>query len=277
MSAPSRYKISTPLGSGTYGKVYLATLTTPLPLPTGEKLPTGTQVAIKTINPVPLNSPPSNDSSSAAAASGVHISAIREVSIMRELSLIPDSPFLPLHDCYTTGPSLNLVLSLCPSDLSKVIAKRPLSVPEIRTLGSAMYGALSTLHSLSVVHRDIKPDNILISEGGRPLLSDFGLSRFAPPPGGQMSPEAVTLWYKPLEMLLGECYYTSSVDVWSLSCVLYECAVGDVLFRSGTGRDVDQIKAVFEKLGSGMEGYKDAELLPARVRGVKWTKGVKGT
>ena len=50
-----------------------------------------------------------------------------------------------------------------------------------------------------------------------------------------------------------------------------------MLFRSETGRDVDQVKSIFERVGSGMEGYKNFHLLPSVVRGVKWTKNVKGT
>ena len=261
------------MGSGTYGKVYLASLNSSLPQPHGSSLPKGTQVAIKVINPTPLSENPSGPPSGGTASQGVHISAIREVSIMRELSLLPSTPFLPLLDCYTTGASLNLVLPFCPTDLSKVLRKRPLSSPELKTLGLSMFEALDLLHSKGIVHRDVKPDNVLISPLGTPMLGDFGLSRYSPPPGSQMSPEAVTLWYKPLEMLLGESFYTAKVDVWSMCCVMYEASEGEVLFRSETGRDVDQVKSIFERVGSDLEGrYGNWEMLPHVVRGVKWSK-----
>ena len=73
-----------------------------------------------------------------------------------------------------------------------------------------------------VLHRDLKPQNLLIDRRGYIKLADFGLARAFGMPVRTYTHEVVTLWYRAPEILLGSKFYSTSVDVWSLGCVFAE-------------------------------------------------------
>ena len=73
-----------------------------------------------------------------------------------------------------------------------------------------------------MLHRDLKPQNLLIDRRGYIKLADFGLARAFGMPVRTYTHEVVTLWYRAPEILLGSKFYSTSVDVWSLGCVFAE-------------------------------------------------------
>ena len=77
-------------------------------------------------------------------------------------------------------------------------------------------------HVHRVLHRDLKPQNLLIDGRGYIKLADFGLARAFGMPVRTYTHEVVTLWYRAPEILLGSKFYSTSVDVWSLGCVFAE-------------------------------------------------------
>lgn len=81
------------------------------------------------------------------------------------------------------------------------------------------------------MHRDIKPSNLLIDEKDcRVKLADFGLARSFGLPLKTYTHEVVTLWYRAPEIILGARVYSTAIDVWSLGCILFECAHKKPLF-----------------------------------------------
>ena len=104
------------------------------------------------------------------------------------------------------------------------------------------------LHVHFVLHRDVKPANLLISEAGVLRLTDFGYARAFAEPNAHMSYECCTLWYRPPELLLGAAHYSSGVDAWGAGCVLAELCIKRPLFRGET--DIDQLAKIFSILGS---------------------------
>lgn len=116
-------------------------------------------------------------------------------------------------------------------------------------------------HTHRVIHRDLKPQNLLISELGAVKLADFGLARAfgvplrtytheVPQDGGPaegmslvpsavvhdaifLSPQVVTLWYRAPEILLGSKFYSTAVDLWSVGCIFAEMVERDTHMATG--------------------------------------------
>jgi len=99
-----------------------------------------------------------------------------------------------------------------------------------------------------VLHRDLKPQNLLINEKGELKLADFGLARAKSVPTKTYSHEVVTLWYRPPDVLLGCTDYTTSIDMWGVGCILFEMVAGRALFPGSTVDE--QIHLIFRTLGT---------------------------
>ena len=85
---------------------------------------------------------------------------------------------------------------------------------------------LSYCHSRNILHRDLKPQNLLINKSGELKLADFGLARAFGIPVRCYSAEVVTLWYRPPDVLFGAKLYTTSIDMWSAGCIF----AGELIF-----------------------------------------------
>ena len=186
-----------------------------------------------------------------------------------------------LLDVFLQPPNSDIcaVYEYCPSDLQKVLSTTnslPIKTGDVKSFLRTLLEGLSFCHDRGVVHRDLKPDNLLFTRTKVMKLGDFGLSRVVPDPGHPMSVEPVTLWYKPPEMLLGEGYYNQKADVWSAGCVFAECMLRRPFLTGGPG-DYSQLEKIFNVFGTPNEtNWPNYELLPLCVRGLKWSGGEGG-
>lgn len=182
---------------------------------------------------------------------GVPSSALREICLLKELS---HKNIVRLCDVLHSEKKLTLVFEYSDQDLKKYFDSCNGEI-DIDTVKSFMYQLLKGLafcHSRNVLHRDLKPQNLLINKNGELKLADFGLARAFGIPVRCYSAEVVTLWYRPPDVLFGAKLYSTSIDMWSAGCIFAELAnAGRPLFP---GNDVDdQLKRIFKLLGTPTE------------------------
>jgi serine/threonine protein kinase len=116
-------------------------------------------------------------------------------------------------------------------------------------------------HTHRVIHRDLKPQNLLIDRSGNLKLCDFGLARAFGLPIKTYTHEVVTLWYRAPEILLGARQYSIPVDIWSVGCIFAEMAQGRPLFAGDS--EIDQLFKIFKILGTPTEElYPGSTSLP---------------
>ncbi|CAH8462225.1 unnamed protein product [Schistosoma intercalatum] len=223
----SSYKIYEKLGEGTYATVYK-----------GYSLVSKQLVALKRIR--------------MKKSEGAPCTAIREISLLRGLN---HANIVKLHDVIYEAGSLTLVFEYGGSDLKSYMRMHNNRLPMniVRLFTFQIFRGLEYCHARQILHRDLKPQNLLISKTGDLKLADFGLARSQSVPIRTYSSEVVTLWYRPPDVLLGDKNYSGHIDIWGAGCILYEMATGYSLFP-GTSKE-DQIKIIFRKFGIPPESY----------------------
>jgi len=122
---------------------------------------------------------------------------------------------------------------------------------DIKSWLAMMLRGLEFCHRNWILHRDLKPNNLLIAADGQLKLADFGLARDFADPGRNMTCQVITRWYRPPELLFGCRQYSSAVDMWSIGCIFAELMLR-VPYLAGES-DMDQLKTIFRALGSPTE------------------------
>mmetsp|Transcript_6921 Transcript_6921/g.12272 ORF Transcript_6921/g.12272 Transcript_6921/m.12272 type:complete len:317 (-) Transcript_6921:190-1140(-) len=214
---------TTPLGEGTYGKVFKAF-----------HRRTGDPVAMKKMK---LD----------AEEEGVPSTAIREIALLKELT---HDNVVKLLDVFCSTNKLTLVFEFVENDLKKYMKSKNLMLTpqEIVKLSFQLLKGLDFCHASRILHRDLKPQNLLVNGEGILKIADFGLARAYTVPVPKYTHEVVTVWYRAPEILLGSAIYSIPVDVWSVGCVIGEMASGHPLFAGDS--EIDTIFKVFQKLGT---------------------------
>ncbi|WP_433634879.1 protein kinase domain-containing protein [Nocardia sp. CA-120079] len=132
-----------------------------------------------------------------------------------------------------------LVMPYYPEDSLDARIRRhgPLSAEETLRLGVKLAGALETAHRLGILHRDVKPGNILITDYGEPALTDFGIARI--PDGFHTATGTVTgsPAFTAPEVLAGEAP-TPAADVYGLAATLFAALTGHAAFERRSGEQV---------------------------------------
>lgn len=106
---------------------------------------------------------------------------------------------------------------------------------QVKCYTNQLLSGLEHCHSRNVLHRDIKGSNLLINDEGILKIADFGLASFFDPDRRHpMTSRVVTLWYRPLELLLGATEYGVAIDLWSVGCILGELLAGKPIMPGRT-------------------------------------------
>merc|ERR1712072_970577 len=176
--------------------------------------------------------------------------AIREISLLKELN---HPNIVRLYDVIHTERKLTLVFEYLDQDLKKFIdvCDGGLPVDVLRSFLLQLIKGVSFCHHHRVLHRDLKPQNLLINMEGELKLADFGLARAFGIPVRSYTHEVVTLWYRAPDVLMGSRKYSTPVDIWSVGCIFAEMVSGRPLFPGNA--DADQLQKIFKILGTPSE------------------------
>jgi serine/threonine protein kinase len=185
------------IGEGAYGVVYK-----------GRDLVTNDDVALKKIR-------------LEGDDEGIPATALREIIVLKQLR---HDNVVHLRDVVLETGRLYLVFELVHMDLKKLMDSYdvPLQPSLVRSYVAQILDGLAYIHSMGIMHRDLKPQNLLVTKSGSIKLADFGLARTFTPSKRELTVEVITRWYRAPEILLGCSTYTSCVDVWSVGCIMAE-------------------------------------------------------
>ncbi|XP_017099261.2 cyclin-dependent kinase 1 [Drosophila bipectinata] len=216
------------IGEGTYGVVYK-----------GRNRLTGQIVAMKKIR---LES---DDE-------GVPSTAIREISLLKELK---HANIVCLEDVLMEENRIYLIFEFLSMDLKKYMDSLPadkhMDPKLVRSYLYQITSAILFCHRRRVLHRDLKPQNLLIDKNGIIKVADFGLGRSFGIPVRIYTHEIVTLWYRAPEVLLGSPRYSCPVDIWAIGCIFAEMATRKPLFQGDS--EIDQLFRMFRILKTPTE------------------------
>ncbi|KAF7219287.1 transcript variant X2 [Nothobranchius furzeri] len=168
----------------------------------------------------------------------------KEIKILKELQ---HENIVALYDVQETPSSVFLVMEYCNGgDLADYLqAKGTLGEDTLRVFLQQIAAAMRILHSKGVIHRDLKPQNILLSYAGRKKsnisgirikIADFGFARYL-----QSNMMAATLCGSPMYMapeVIMSQNYDAKADLWSIGTVIYQCLVGKPPFQANSPQDL---------------------------------------
>jgi serine/threonine protein kinase len=160
---------------------------------------------------------------------------IREAQILAELRH-PGIVSYVAHGDTPQGQRYLAMQWLAGEDLSKRLARGPLSLAEVLTLARNVTEALAFAHQRGIIHRDLKPSNLFLPDGDieRVKILDFGIARRLTTPRNVTRTGTIvgTPEYMAPEQARGVRELTPAADLFSLGCVLYECLTGEPPFSA---------------------------------------------
>ncbi|XP_057415951.1 mitogen-activated protein kinase 7-like [Lotus japonicus] len=161
-----------------------------------------------------------------------------------------------IPDKRTSFKDVYLVYQLMDTDLHHVIkSSQPLSNDHCQFFMFQLLQGLEYLHSAKILHRDLKPGNLLVNANCDLKICDFGLARTKRFDGEFMTEYVVTRWYRAPELLLCSDDYGTSVDMWSVGCIFAEILGRKPIF---TGTDcLNQLKLIISIIGTQDESDLD--------------------
>ncbi|XP_007573468.1 serine/threonine-protein kinase NLK isoform X3 [Poecilia formosa] len=152
-----------------------------------------------------------------------------------------------------------VVTELMQSDLHKIIVSpQPLSSDHAKVFLYQILRGLKYLHSAGILHRDIKPGNLLVNSNCVLKICDFGLARVEElDESRHMTQEVVTQYYRAPEILMGSRHYSNSIDIWSVGCIFAELLGRRILFQAQS--PIQQLDLITDLLGTpSMEAMRTA-------------------
>jgi serine/threonine protein kinase len=175
-------------------------------------------------------------------------SVIKQFNILKSLS---SSHFVEAVEHFIQKDNHYLITEYYANNLYDYVPKH-LSMKTIKSLIYQLTKAIQYLHNNNYIHRDIKPDNILLDKSGNIKITDFDLVRQLPQSKEeQLTKNVVTLYYRAPEIFYGDVHYGKGVDVWSIGCVFGELITGEPLFKGRS--ELDTLGKIISFIGTPCE------------------------
>lgn len=149
------------------------------------------------------------------ARDGINRTALREIKLLQELS---HENVIGLLDVFGHKSNVSLVFEFVDTDLEVIIKDMSivLTPANIKSYVIQTLKGLEYLHMNWIMHRDLKPNNLLVNCEGVLKVGDFGLAKFYGSPTRVNTHQVVTRWYRAPELLFGARNYATGVDMVSL-------------------------------------------------------------
>ncbi|KAI9105771.1 kinase-like domain-containing protein [Phlyctochytrium arcticum] len=178
---------------------------------------------------------------------GMDMSAIREIQFLQELR---HPNVIELVDVFSHKTNLNLVLEYLDADLEMIIKNKSVvfSTADVKSWMLMTLRGVHHCHRNSILHRDLKPNNLLLASDGQLKLADFGMARDYGNPHKRMTSVVVTRWYRAPELLLGATRYGYAIDMWAIGCIFAELMLRTPFMAGDT--DIGQLQIIFKALGT---------------------------
>jgi len=178
---------------------------------------------------------------------GINRTALREIKLLQELS---HPNIIGLLDVFGHKASISLVFDFMEYDLEVIIKDMSLviSPPHIKSYMIMILQGLEYLHTNWILHRDMKPNNVLLDSKGNLKVTDFGLAKTFGSPNRVYTHQVVTGWYRCPELLFGATNYGTGVDMWAVGCILAELLLRAPFLPADS--DLGQLSKIFETLGT---------------------------
>ncbi|XP_066128218.1 cyclin-dependent kinase-like 1 isoform X1 [Saccopteryx bilineata] len=172
--------------------------------------------------------------------------ALREIRMLKQLK---HPNLVNLIEVFRKKRKLHLVFEYCDHTVLHELDRYQRGVPEhlVKSITWQTLQAVNFCHQHNCIHRDVKPENILITKHSVIKLCDFGFARLLTGPSDYYTDYVATRWYRSPELLVGDTQYGPPVDVWAVGCVFAELLSGVPLWPGKS--DVDQLYLIRKTLG----------------------------
>lgn len=184
------------------------------------------------------------------AKDGINRTALREIKLLQELG---HQNIIGLLDVFGHKSNISLIFDFMDTDLEVVILDQTivLKPSDIKAYLVMTLQGLEYLHDHWILHRDLKPNNLLINDQGVLKITDFGLAKAFGTPARSLTHQVVTRWYRSPELLFGARFYGTGIDIWAVGCIGAELMLRKPFLTGDT--DLSQLTKIFEICGTPSE------------------------